>query len=81
MNSLPFALAFFWGLAGGFSHCIGMCGVFVVAYSGSPEPGKTHIPPIRHVLFHMGRLITLGLLGAIAGVLGGVTHSWATAAG
>jgi len=83
MNSLPFALAFFWGLAGGFSHCIGMCGVFVVAYSGSPEPGSSshRVPPVRHFLFHLGRLCTLALLGALAGVVGGITHPWAHAAG
>jgi sulfite exporter TauE/SafE len=26
-------LAFLWGLAGGLSHCIGMCGIFVAAYT------------------------------------------------
>jgi sulfite exporter TauE/SafE len=30
-------LAFSWGLAGGFSHCIGMCGVFVAAYTGPTD--------------------------------------------
>ena len=81
MNLLPFVLAFFWGLTGGFSHCIGMCGVFVVAYSGSPEPGKSRVPPIRHFLFHFGRLCTLMLLGALAGLAGSITHAWGQAAG
>ena len=81
MNSLPFTLAFLWGLAGGFSHCIGMCGVFVVAYSGSPEPGSSRVPPVRHFLFHFGRLCTLSLLGALAGIAGGITHPWGHAAG
>lgn len=82
MNSLPYALVFFWGLAGGFSHCIGMCGVFVVAYSGSPEPGSANnrVPLVRHFLFHFGRLCTLVILGAIAGFAGEITHLWAHAA-
>lgn len=37
-------LAFSWGLAGGFSHCIGMCGVFVAAYTGPNSPSSPPVP-------------------------------------
>jgi hypothetical protein len=37
-------LAFSWGLAGGFSHCIGMCGVFVAAYTAPTTKPKSASP-------------------------------------
>ena len=68
-----FILVFVTGLAGSL-HCLGMCGPLVVAYSlglrqksGTPSPtsaipwsaGFTH-----HLLFHLGRITTYGLLGS-----------------
>lgn len=82
MNATPFLLALGWGLAGGFSHCIGMCGVFVVAYAGVPnKDAPRRIDPVRHVLFHGGRLATLAALGALAGTVGNITRGWAHAQG
>ncbi len=65
MNSIAFAV-FLTGLAGGFGHCIGMCGPVVAAYSlGEQEKGWQ-----RHLLFHLGRITTYSLLGAFAGLTG-----------
>lgn len=69
-----YLLAFGLGLAGGFSHCIGMCGIFVVSYAGAPGKGMT-----RHFLFHGGRLAALGLLGLAGGAIGALGHQWASA--
>ena len=69
-----YLLAFGLGLAGGFSHCIGMCGIFVVSYSGGQSKGAG-----RHLLFHGGRLAALGLLGLAGGAIGAVGHRWASA--
>lgn len=83
MNATPFLLAFGWGLAGGFSHCIGMCGVFVVSYAGMPDKGESPRPldPMRHLLFHGGRMLSLTTLGALAGTVGSLTRGWAQAQG
>jgi sulfite exporter TauE/SafE len=69
------ALVFVWGLVGGFSHCIGMCGVFVIA-CGAAAKGPRVLP---HLLFHSGRLLSLLTLGMIAGALGSIDHRWAAA--
>lgn len=83
MTTLPIYLgALAWGLAGGFSHCIGMCGVFVVSYTGLPnqnEPRRWHMD--RHALFHGGRLLSLGTLGLCGGLIGQIGHRWALAQG
>lgn len=70
-----YLLPFLWGLAGGFSHCIGMCGIFVLSCSagalgadGKPRPAPHLLE--RHLAFHAGRLITLSALGALAGAIG-----------
>ena len=64
------------GLAGGFSHCIGMCGIFVVSYAGAPGRGAG-----RHLLFHGGRLAALMGLGLAGGAIGALGHRWAAAQG
>ena len=74
--SLPL-LACLWGLAGGFSHCIGMCGIFVLTYSTATRGRSERPSSVRHVLFHAGRLLSLTALGAIAGGAGSIDHSWA----
>lgn len=66
------------GLAGGFSHCIGMCGVFVVSYAGMPSASNTRfVHPERHVLFHGGRLLSLAVLGLLGGAIGQMGHHFA----
>lgn len=69
---------FLSGLAGGFAHCIGMCGVFVIATAGAPDERATGrlLHPERHALFHGGRLLSLALLGLIAGAAGDLSHAW-----
>ena len=64
-----------WGLAGGFSHCIGMCGIFVLACTNLADTsdGNRHSNTIGQVLFQAGRLVALVLLGAAAGALGTLT--------
>ena len=69
-----YLLALGMGLASGFSHCIGMCGIFVVSYAGVPRKGAG-----RHLLFHGGRLAALGLLGLFGGAIGALGHTWASA--
>ena len=65
------------GLVGSL-HCLGMCGPLVMAYSlhvRTPQPGPMEISSlwskglIHHVAFHLGRLFTYGLLGALAASL------------
>ncbi len=67
-------LALALGLASGFSHCIGMCGIFVVSYAGGPARGAG-----RHLLFHGGRLAALMGLGLAGGAIGALGHRWASA--
>ena len=77
-----YLLALALGLASGFSHCIGMCGVFVVSYAGAPdrETGRL-VQPARHLLFHGGRLAALATLGLAGGAIGALGHRWASAQG
>lgn len=77
-----YLLTFGLGLASGFSHCIGMCGIFVVSYAGMPEQsGKQLIHPEKHLLFHGGRLLMLSFLGLIGGTIGALAHRWAVTQG
>ncbi len=63
---------FLAGLAGGFGHCIGMCGGVIAACSFAGCAGKSRVTgaPAYQSLYHTGRLITYSLLGAIFGALG-----------
>ncbi len=63
---------FLAGLAGGFGHCIGMCGGVIAACSFAGCAGKARVTgaPVYQSLYHAGRLITYGLLGALFGALG-----------
>ncbi len=61
-------------LLGSFSHCIGMCGGIVIAYSSTKIEdnwSKTK-QGIAHILYSLGRVLTYVILGAIFGYLGGV---------
>lgn len=71
-----YLLALGLGLASGFSHCIGMCGIFVVSYAGAAGRGAG-----RHWLFHSGRLAALSGLGLAGGAIGALGHRWASAQG
>ena len=70
------AWAFFTGLVGSL-HCLGMCGPLVVAYSLQLRPkGNAATSPLalapwssglrHHLMFHLGRIATYGILGALA---------------
>jgi uncharacterized protein len=84
---LDLAWAFVTGLVGSL-HCVGMCGPLVVAYSLQQHPIRS-LGPVssrtrrlawmsHHALFHAGRVVTYGLLGAFAagfvGLAGYSTH-------
>ncbi|MBM3162779.1 MAG: sulfite exporter TauE/SafE family protein [Chlorobi bacterium] len=57
---------FVTGLAGGFGHCISMCGPVVAAYS----LGETRRGMLHHLLYNAGRVTTYTVLGAIVGLSG-----------
>ncbi len=65
-------MVFLAGLAGGFGHCMGMCGGVVAACSFAGCAGKPKIKAASRfqVLYHSGRLITYSLIGAVFGALG-----------
>jgi sulfite exporter TauE/SafE len=54
---------FLGGLAGSL-HCVGMCGIFLLALRGGARP------LVRQLLYNLGRLNTLALIGAASGLLG-----------
>ena len=64
-------LVFVTGLTGSL-HCLGMCGPLMVAYSLQQKAGRTAATSavpwsagfIHHLLFHLGRITTYGLLGS-----------------
>ncbi len=63
-----------FGLVGSL-HCLGMCGPLVLAYSlhlnpsGQPQARIWPQSAFHHAAFHAGRLLTYGLLGALAGAI------------
>ena len=58
------------GFAVGFGHCIGMCGPIVVSLSLNLKGKNVLIP---HLFYNAGRVITYGVLGGLAGILGSFT--------
>jgi sulfite exporter TauE/SafE len=66
---------FLVGFLGGFGHCIGMCGGFVMTYTlkiqetdrTAPSRWQTIYP---HLLYNSGRVLTYVILGEIFGFLG-----------
>ena len=54
------------GLAGGFGHCIGMCGPVVAAYS----LGEQKLRYLHHILYNFGRITTYMFMGAVVGLTG-----------
>jgi sulfite exporter TauE/SafE len=59
---------------GSFSHCIGMCGGIIIAYSGTKIENKwsSSKQALAHLLYSFGRVTTYVILGVIFGFLGGV---------
>jgi sulfite exporter TauE/SafE len=68
---------FLIGFFGGFSHCIGMCGGFVMTYSLKIRENDIIKTPTRwqkvspHLLYNAGRVLTYTVLGEIFGLAGG----------
>lgn len=68
---------FVMGLAGGFLHCAGMCGPFVLGQVGASwsERGLDGVTPLSRLggglllPYHVGRTITYAVLGALTGGL------------
>ena len=56
----------------GFSHCIGMCGIFVLGVNGDTKSSSQVI--WRQVMFQSGRLISFAVIGALVGYLGSLTR-------
>ena len=54
------------GLAGGFGHCVGMCGPVVAAYS----LGEQNLRYLHHILYNLGRITTYMFMGAVVGLTG-----------
>ncbi len=76
----PMASLFFAGLVGGFGHCAGMCGPFVLAQGlarlekvpASAMSELTRLAGAALVPYHAGRAITYAALGGLgAGLAGG----------
>jgi len=58
-------LVSFASFAGSF-HCVGMCGPFVGYYSVQSDRRTW----VRHLVYHLGRLVAYVTLGAVVGALG-----------
>ncbi len=80
------------GLLSSFSHCLGMCGPIVAGLGLSARPGQgARRAALSQLPYHLGRITTYGLLGAVmgatgafvnvAGRLAGLTEVVAVAAG
>jgi len=63
---VAYLASFLGGLAGSL-HCVGMCGAFPLALGGA-APGRRNLP--RQLLYNLGRLNTLIVIGALSGALG-----------
>lgn len=58
-------------LAGGFSHCIGMCGGIVVAYTTAKGEALSRWQRLSgHLLYNLGRTTTYVAMGALLALLG-----------
>ncbi len=59
---------------GSFSHCVGMCGGIIIAYSSTKIEDGWSRPKqaAAHLLYSLGRVTTYVILGTMFGFLGGV---------
>lgn len=65
-----YSLAFMTGLAGGFGHCIGMCGP-VIGACALRDPSLTFGGRfLSQLLYHAGRMATYGAVGGAMGLAG-----------
>lgn len=61
-------MLFLAGLVGGFTHCAGMCGPFILAQCGKENVTMKRSSALL-VPYHLGRMTTYMALGAIAALL------------
>jgi sulfite exporter TauE/SafE len=71
------AALFLAGLAGGFTHCAGMCAPFVLAQAGAGaaragEGMLARLSGAALVPYHLGRMLGYALLGGLAGGMAGL---------
>ena len=66
MTVAPLLAMLLSGLAGGFGHCISMCGPVV----GALSVGETRKGVLHHLLYNLGRITTYTILGALVGLSG-----------
>jgi len=74
MESISIASIIVIAFLGSFSHCVGMCGGIIIAYSSTKiEDGWSRKKQaLAHLLYSLGRVTTYVILGAMFGFLGGV---------
>ncbi|MDA8099547.1 MAG: sulfite exporter TauE/SafE family protein [Nitrospiraceae bacterium] len=65
-----YVFAFTTGLAGGFGHCIGMCGPLAASFSVQGKRSPPSVVIGRQLLYHAGRVTTYALIGAVMGYAG-----------
>src|SRR5574341_1537503 len=72
MSDTPTTWAFFAaGLAGGAGHCVAMCGPVVASLGLAAPAGIGALRAAGRALpYHLGRVTTYGLLGAVMGLTG-----------
>ncbi|NOZ03976.1 MAG: sulfite exporter TauE/SafE family protein [FCB group bacterium] len=74
---IDYIAIFLIGFLSSFSHCYGMCGGFVFAYSVKMNKRRPPSSSLRrqmlipHLLYNGGRIVTYSILGGIFGLLGG----------
>lgn len=71
MSAIEFSIIFGLGLVSSL-HCIQMCGPVVVSFSLSLSHRKASQQAFAHLAYNVGRVVTYGLLGAVAGLTGQV---------
>ena len=69
-NSI-YLVFFTTGIAIGFGHCIGMCGPIVISLSMQLQ-NRPSLGP--HLLYNIGRTVTYGMMGAVAGGMASFTR-------
>ncbi|KIM11928.1 MAG: beta-carotene 15,15'-monooxygenase [Sulfuricurvum sp. PC08-66] len=72
MASIDIWTVFVVAFLGSVGHCIGMCGGFILAYSGAKigtDWSRAH-QSMAHFLYNIGRVTSYVILGAIFGLIG-----------
>jgi sulfite exporter TauE/SafE len=73
VTPLDLSIGFSLGLVGSL-HCVQMCGPIVLAYSLPLGSGSRAAQGLAHLSYNVGRIVTYSLLGALAGVAGGLVR-------